>query len=418
MPLLKPNKFKLYINDSGEFKDIQTVYGKKIADLNRLRKDNRLREKIGSKGERRSELKLKLLKLSKVKLAAERNFVAEKVKIDSYISQLDKLKVERQNLIGSKKVDDVLNELSSAESCPLCDSELELNITNHELTEYNYHSSLNFITSKISMVEKYIAMFKYVQDDFDRENKYYNDVILSLKEQISYINRDALSDVELSISREKIYKEINLANEVEKLNRLITEFEKSLDKLIKLNHSVVIINSSISDIDIAFERDLIKIKNFEVKFRNYLKRFDYTSNETWKVNIRDKMPYKLLPSVFNNAIKSNQPIRNASSASDFIRAEWSFYLTLLELSVCHPGILIFDEPGQHAMSPKTLKELVTVCSNLTGKQVLLAISKFTKGYDEFKEENTWSINNLIEGRNNIRVIDIDDDEQKLVKLLS
>ncbi len=45
----------------------------------------------------------------------------------------------------------------------------------------------------------------------------------------------------------------------------------------------------------------------------------------------------------------------------------------------HPGFLVFDEPGQHAMKPSSMKSLISASIN-TNKQVILAISKSVDKY--------------------------------------
>lgn len=152
-------------------------------------------------------------------------------------------------------------------------------------------------------------------------------------------------------------------------------------------------------------------------FRQFLRTFDYTSNSINRVNIKNKQPYKAFPSVFNASAKSDQPIRLASSASDFIRAEWSFYLALLRQSEVHPGVLIFDEPGQHAMSIDSMKKLLKVAEKMDGKQLIFAISKYTKGYSEEKVEHDITIQKLTLDLIDYKEIDIDDDGEKLISEL-
>lgn len=41
---------------------------------------------------------------------------------------------------------------------------------------------------------------------------------------------------------------------------------------------------------------------------------------------------------------NEEEIRADSSASDFIRSIWAYYLTLLTESKRHPGFLVMDEP--------------------------------------------------------------------------
>ena len=79
--------------------------------------------------------------------------------------------------------------------------------------------------------------------------------------------------------------------------------------------------------------------------------------------------------------QGKQSIRYVSSASDFVRTIWAYYLALLANYERHPGFILMDEPGQHQMRLDSVKELLNV-SISTGKQVILAISQDRKYEDE------------------------------------
>jgi len=414
----KPNKLKLYVTNNNEWIEIDDALKTIVNELDEIRKENRDLEKrndFNKLSKDRTTLKLKLLNTIRIKSSIEREFASEKVKIDSYKKQLEKLREERLNLIGSNRVDAILSDLTKAESCPLCDSSLYLKSCDHEISKESYNRSLNFITSKISMVNNYLGTFENLEHDYKKDTHYYDDLIFNLRTQLSSIDRDIASNFEKCLSRESIFKEITLSNEVNKYKSLKIEFSELKSALYKLNSHICSISNDIRDIDTSFAHDSEKIERFQNLFRGYLDNFHYTSNNTWQVFIRDKNPYKALPSVFNKATHSYQQIRISSSASDFIRSEWAFYLSLLQISSLHPGVLIFDEPGQHAMSPDSLKQLLKKGSNLKGKQIIFAISKYTKGYAEDKKEQSWEISNLLDCINNYHFIDIDHDKEKLVK---
>jgi hypothetical protein len=418
-----PKKLQLKINDDGKWQDIEKISlikKKELATLQNLNRSIEKRKDLDTLNTRRKELKLRLLKLNRVKSSLERDFSAEKVKIDGYKTYLIKLKEERQNIVGAKKVDALLSELSSADSCPLCDSTLTLCIANHEISDEHYENSIKFIDSKISMVNSYIDSFLNFEDDFTKDNNYYSNLIFEIKTQISSIDRDLNSNVDQVNSREKIYSEIVKSTELKRIDSLEVEFDRFKEKLYQLNKSILDIDVDIKDITTSFGKDKEKLKSFEGSFRSYLSNFHYTSNEVYKVNINDKQPYKALPSVFNATVKSAQPIRLASSASDFIRAEWAFYLSLMEMSHVHPGLLIFDEPGQHAMSLDSMKKLLSSASSkrFSDKQVIFAISKLNKGYGNGEPQNTIKLEEITGELSAFNEIDIDIDKEKLIKQLA
>lgn len=419
LPVSKPKKLELYVHMNEEWQSIVSVFNKKEKDYNIIRNNNRNVEKnknLNSISEVRKNLKLDLIRNQRIKVNIERQFSSESMKISSYKVQLKKLVEEKSNLIGSKKVDSILSDLSKSESCPLCDTKLKIDNFQHEVSSKTFDSALNFISSKISMVEQYLKTFSSLESDYVKDMHYYNDQISEIKTKISNIDRDLLSSDE-SVSRESVYSEIRLDHEVEKYKNLISSFDNLKKDLYSINKRIRSITDDIKDIDTSFKGDSKKLKDFENVFTDLLKKFHYSSNDEYFVNIRDKNPYKALPSVFNQGTKTHQPIRISSSASDFIRSEWAFYLALLKCSPFHPGILMLDEPGQHAMSPDSLKVLLEQSNKFEGKQVILAISKSTKGYDENKRETKWGIDSLFGSSTDYKILDIDQDKEKLVKRL-
>lgn len=419
LPITKPNKLELYVHMNEEWKSIVSVYDQKVRDYSFIRNNNRKVEKnknLNDISEERKVLKLDLIKNQRIKAKIERQFSSELMKINSYKIQLKKLTEEKSNLIGSKKVDSILSDLSKSESCPLCDTELKIDNLEHELSSKTFDNALNFISSKISMVEHYLKTFSNLESDYAKDMNYYNEQIAEIRTKISNIDRDLLSS-NVSVSREDVYTEIRLAHEVEKYKNLIDAFDNLKNDLSFLNKRIRHINEDIKDINTSFKGDTEKLKKFESVFTDFLKKFHYSSNDDYFINIRDRNPYKAVPSVFNQATNTHQPIRISSSASDFIRSEWAFYLALLKCSPYHPGILMLDEPGQHAMSPDSLKVLLEQSNTFEGKQIILAISKSTKGYDENKRKTTWEIDSLFGNSSDYTILDIDLDKEKLVKRL-
>ena len=68
-----------------------------------------------------------------------------------------------------------------------------------------------------------------------------------------------------------------------------------------------------------------------------------------------------------------------SSASDVIRIVWAYLLSLLcvsdELSLNHPGVLIFDEPRQQMTHELSFRELLRYAASTAGGQVIFATSE-------------------------------------------
>ncbi|EPQ9965686.1 TPA: hypothetical protein I7793_17465 [Vibrio vulnificus] len=406
---------QLKIRIDSEWIDINTAHRIKLKELEKLRKQNRGIEKrkdLSEISNRRKALKANLLKLNRIKSSLDRSYTTEKFKVKSYSNHLKRLTEERSNIVGSRKVDQLISELSSSENCPLCDSLISVISPSKEVSKSDYESSLKFIDSKISMITSYLESFSNYEEDYVKDCNYYNTRIYATRTEIANLDRDLNSNVDKSLHRSLIQAEIVTSNLLDRLAFLIEEFDKFKEQVNNLNTLIVNIDIRIKNINQSFSSDEDKISSFESTFRSYLSKFHYESNQVYKVNINKKQPFKVFPSVFNASAGSAQPIRLASSASDFIRSEWAFYLALLIKSKVHPGVLIFDEPGQHAMSIDSMTKLLEESEKIKDRQLIFAISKVYKGYGKDKED--FIIENITANLQDFKEIEIDSDNHKLV----
>lgn len=71
-------------------------------------------------------------------------------------------------------------------------------------------------------------------------------------------------------------------------------------------------------------------------------------------------------------------IRFDSSASDFIRCLWAYYIALMQTSLKdngnHPYLLMFDEPKQQDMSEDGFRTFMRKLSEFTSEQILVFAS--------------------------------------------
>lgn len=132
------------------------------------------------------------------------------------------------------------------------------------------------------------------------------------------------------------------------------------------------------------ERDDSSIRYFEKLFRANAQSFGYESAPINDIEIsRDTlMPFLAhleLREILSKRV-SRTDIRSDSSASDFVRLIWSFLLGLYQASVHktvggnHPGVLLFDEPGQHSMAESSQHALLKSLAGESKLQSIVAAS--------------------------------------------
>ena len=126
------------------------------------------------------------------------------------------------------------------------------------------------------------------------------------------------------------------------------------------------------------EIENIVLNKIQNQFKEFLYRFGYKSNNEKDVSLlldEKDSNYLYLPQA--KVDKYKEHLRSVSSASDFVRSIWAFYLSILKFGVKHPGFLVFDEPCQHSIKEADLKSLFQICAN-TSKQIILFCSSEPK----------------------------------------
>lgn len=299
--------------------------------------------------------------------------VAEVEKLDNIVKQIETIDYEVKRYSSLAQVNNVVNNLD-VEECPTCHQSLPINNTQQfTISREQIEESKNVL----NMQKKFLAP---MADGLKRSiknkelNKLYLENQLSIElDQLKIIA--GLNYVNLnSLSASEQFELVNERAKIAILNSVKSHIENIIGQLktIKANYK-----SICEKIDLLKTRNTIEnpVSIQLSQFKTYLNKFNYTSN-----NISNQIffkeedtTYKYLPVVqFGENIE--EEIRSVSSASDFIRSLWAYYLTLLAIGPNHPGFLVMDEPCQHSMKELSLQNLFGECAKLTNKQIILFCS--------------------------------------------
>lgn len=172
------------------------------------------------------------------------------------------------------------------------------------------------------------------------------------------------------------------------------------------------------------ETDNVILNKLQELFKRFLYKFGYKSNYEQNVSLlfdEKNSNYLYLPQA--RVDQYEEHLRSVSSASDFVRSIWAYYLTLLNMGTKHPGFLVLDEPCQHSIKEADLKTLFQVCAN-TNKQIILFCSsepktEETKDVEEGKKNVAkTNIQNLISDidSNKCRLYQMETGEKAISKL--
>lgn len=326
-----------------------------------------------------NDTRKKLVYLNKELQKVRDEQINEEVKIKNYLITVEHLNREIEALEGINKLNQLKSfHVGAVENCPVCNSSLltnpDIQFTN--IDKINSSKSISFYKSERSLYESYLKSSQNLNGRFDKIVTYYQEKIRELKNILSILDQELLDDSRIP-SRISISEEMRTKFELEKMVKIGHQFNRFKSDLTEISEKLAKIRSRKEILKRHFELDQEKIKDFKNQFIRCLEKFGYSKEILSRIYISQDESNKLFP-VVNVGTITPQPIRLLSSASDFIRAQWAFYMTLLVKAEHHLGILILDEPGQHAIASADLQELLKEASKNKDRQILVAISKEDK----------------------------------------
>ncbi|MDV3662674.1 hypothetical protein CMU51_01200 [Elizabethkingia anophelis] len=333
----------------------------------------------------------------------------EKSQFSSLGNQLKTIETEIKEHINLQKVfnENIINR-QGANQCPTCSQEVTTDLIstkNLKIPQLTLEENTNFLRSQKQIIESSINSLKKAVDEKDTLLLYFKNSLRQKEILIKSLSKDLIAD-DRAFSESDVVKKLQLEKEIESLKLLaesISDLKKELEELANKYHN--------NDLEFGLlgtseKEDEVKLSDFESQYKNYLFGFGYESNERYQISINRKEPFKYLPVYINKreGIILPQSIRINSSASDFVRNIWAYTLGLLRNGINHPGIVMFDEPGQHRTNINSLKGLLKASSEITEKQTIIFTSIETTLNDNEKIE----LNQLIE--------DLDTNSYNLIRL--
>ncbi|MGX9986922.1 hypothetical protein [Soonwooa purpurea] len=316
----------------------------------------------------------------------------EKTQLQNLLKQGNSVDNEIKEHINIKKVFDE-NIINKGDNhCPTCSQEVStdlLSTKGFKIPILSVEQNIAFLKSQKELVKVSIHSLRKTTEEKEVILTYYKNILRKKETLIKSLSRDLIAD-DRAFSEATILKRLQIENEIEGLKFVknsLKEIKENLKELANKYHNNL---NSIEKLK-NFETEDDKVLNgFEKFYQKLLKSFKYDSNEIWQISINRSHPFKYFP-VYKHHINSlPQSIRTNSSASDFIRNLWAFTLALLQGSN-HPGLVIFDEPGQHRTNIESLKALFSISSGFINHQIIV----FTSVDKQINEQETLELDDLI-----------------------
>lgn len=318
--------------------------------------------------------------------------VNENDKLSTITKQVQYIDAEINRYRSLRRVNNVITTLD-VKICPICHQKMPLE-HNHDinvLSSDEIDESINVLGMQKSFLSPIIKNLEEMVSNM-KLNKQYLDRQLR-KEKVEIEMLASLHDIALNpLSTSEQFELVENKSQLASFAVIKDYVKKQIQDLESVKRSYCEVCNELKEKKNKEHEEQPIAKQLSA-FKDLLRKFGYTSNSIANSVYfkEDKTTYQYLPVITHND-GGEEEIRSDSSASDFIRSIWAYYLTLLKFGNHHPGFLVMDEPCQHSMKEDSLLHLFEVCSQIKDRQVILFCSsqpktEESKDKDDNIEEN-------------------------------
>lgn len=296
--------------------------------------------------------------------------------IDKLTSNLEIIETDIKNNKDAARLRKLGSELdlaTSKDTCPVCSQPIQDTLIPHA-----GHMQVMSIDENIRHLDAQKEMLEFAQSSHIRNMEKIKERIKQLENSLLTLRsmakslRNDLYSINENISESIIHKKLQLDAEMNSLYQLVEYFNTKKQKLRELSDDWKEYLKDKADLPKKkfSDSDEEKIKILRNHFIRNLTQFGYKSIPN--LNQIDISMDSYLPVIEKFDMKFD------SSASDNIRAIWSFVLSLLETSNeksgNHPGTLIFDEPAQHSIVSSDVEKFFNHIIKLKNCQVIIGMT--------------------------------------------
>lgn len=261
--------------------------------------------------------------------------------------------------------------------CPTCHQHIEDSLLPHNVQEIpmSIDENIQYLESKKKMIEKYIEGQSKKCNEYNRNLDILKHELANIRAQIRSLKKDLIEDNRLPSISDIEYR-LNLKKKIDFFDRKIDEFNELKEEFrnLSIEYKQLLVSKKNMLESFSSNTDRNKINDLEFFFKTALTDFKYESKpiKTIRISPDDYLPLTQL------ITGEKYNIRFDSSASDFIRCLWAYYIALMQTSLKykgnHPNLLMFDEPKQQDMSEEGFKIFLHKLSKFSSEQVLVFAS--------------------------------------------
>lgn len=238
--------------------------------------------------------------------------------------------------------------------CPICNQKIQDSLLpiQHQTNTMTIEQTINHLSAQKEMLEFALEYHRNRHSQLDSALQDIRSNTMTMFRLAKTIRRDLYS-VDEDLSETIIYKRMSIERHITELNQFKDATKEILNKFVDLSEKWRLLLQEKAELPEKgfIESDEETLQTFKNYFITNLRNFKYTSISN--ISAIDISRDNYMPVIDKFDMKFD------SSASDNIRAIWSYTLALLQTSKKHggnhPGILIFDEPTQHSIGAEDAK---------------------------------------------------------------
>ncbi|OQS31647.1 hypothetical protein B0T39_23870 [Chromobacterium haemolyticum] len=285
--------------------------------------------------------------------------------------------------------------------CPTCNQPVEDTLFAGAVTgpQMDLATNIAYLESQRRMLMRQIVGLKTDLQASEVRVSELSTRIASKRDLLTAMRGDVTSGA--TESKAIVRRQVQIEVEVEALERLQTKASELFARLgqIAVRMSANQAARRAMPKEAYSTTDIESINRFQLNFRANAGSFGYESAPIREVEIGKDTLVPCLAQMELREIRTD--IKSDSSASDFVRLIWSYLLALHQTSENssspgnHPGLLMFDEPGQHSMAVDSQHALLKQLASEKSLQSIVAAS-FDEAEEVFRQATQGIQYTLIE----------------------
>ncbi|AKH70562.1 hypothetical protein IMCC21906_02922 [Spongiibacter sp. IMCC21906] len=327
----------------------------------------------------------------------------------SSLAEYEKLLEEAQEDLERNKAASKLQTLGASldvalasGQCPTCHQSVEDSLLAEAIAgpQMDLEVNIQYLKSQVRMLSRQITGLKEALRDSNARKSDLSAQVAAKYDYLTSLRKDMSSGE--TESKAVYRRQVKIEVEMESLEKLASSTLSAVDKFTGLALRLLENQKKRRNLpDKAYSsKDEERISIFEKQFRANAGSFGYESAPVRDIEIsRDN----LVPCLSQLELREirRTDIKADSSASDFVRLIWSYLLALYQTSAQpsipgnHPGMILFDEPGQHSMRAESQRALLQQLASESSLQSIVAAS-FDEMETVFKEVTSGVPHKLIE----------------------